>query len=215
MQQYLKLYGDLQATFQKISVIRISRSQNSHVNSLATLASSLDECVPRMIYVELLEQPSIERHAIVASTTIPGPSGIDPYIMFLSNGSQPNNPKESKKVRRMSACFWRFKDNKLYLRSFGGPYLLCLHLDNVTKLLAKLHDGICGGNSRGRSLAHQAMTQGFQWLSMQRDAVDFVKKCDRCQRHAPIIHQPGGNLNPIASPWPFTQWDLDIIGPFP
>jgi len=29
-----------------------------------------------------------------------------------------------------------------------------------------------------------------------------------------IIHQLGGNLNPISSSWPFAQWGLDIVGPF-
>ena len=50
---------------------------------------------------------------------------------------------------------------------------------------------------------------------MQRDAVDYVKKCDQCQRNASILDQPGENLNPIISLWPFAQWGLDIIGPFP
>ena len=31
----------------------------------------------------------------------------------------------------------------------------------------------------------------------------------------PNIHQRGGILNPLSSPWPFAQWDLDIAGPFP
>ena len=50
---------------------------------------------------------------------------------------------------------------------------------------------------------------------MQRDAQEYVRKCDQCQRFAPNIHQPGGILNPLSSPWPFTQWGLDIVGPFP
>ena len=50
---------------------------------------------------------------------------------------------------------------------------------------------------------------------MQREALDYVKKCDQCQRFALSIHQPGGVLNPVSSPWPFTQWGLDIVGPFP
>ena len=29
------------------------------------------------------------------------------------------------------------------------------------------------------------------------------------------IHQLGGTLNPLSSPWPFPQWGLDIVGPFP
>ena len=31
----------------------------------------------------------------------------------------------------------------------------------------------------------------------------------------PNIHQPGGKLNPLTSPWPFAQWGLDIVRPFP
>ena len=31
----------------------------------------------------------------------------------------------------------------------------------------------------------------------------------------PNIHQPKGVLNPLSSPWPFAQWGLDIVGPFP
>ena len=30
-----------------------------------------------------------------------------------------------------------------------------------------------------------------------------------------MIHQPAGHLNPINSPWPFAQWGLDILDPFP
>ena len=28
-------------------------------------------------------------------------------------------------------------------------------------------------------------------------------------------HQPGGILNSLSNPWPFVQWGLDIVGPFP
>ena len=50
---------------------------------------------------------------------------------------------------------------------------------------------------------------------MQKDAAEYVHKCEQCQKHAPLIHQPAGHLNPISSPWPFAQWGLDILGPFP
>ena len=49
---------------------------------------------------------------------------------------------------------------------------------------------------------------------MQREALEYVKKCDQCQMFASNIHQPGGILNPLSSPWPFAQWGLDIVGPF-
>ena len=50
---------------------------------------------------------------------------------------------------------------------------------------------------------------------MQKEALEYVKKCNQCQRFAPSIHQLGGVLNPLFSPWPFTKWGLDIVGPFP
>ena len=50
---------------------------------------------------------------------------------------------------------------------------------------------------------------------MQKEAQEYVKKCDQCQRFTPNIHQPGGVLNPLSSPWPFAQWGLDIVGLFP
>ena len=50
---------------------------------------------------------------------------------------------------------------------------------------------------------------------MQKEAQEYVKMCDQCQRFAPNIHQLGGILNPLSSPWSFAQWGLDIVGPFP
>ena len=50
---------------------------------------------------------------------------------------------------------------------------------------------------------------------MQKEAQEYVKKCSQCQKFAPNIHQSEGVLNPLSSPWPFAQWGLDIVGPFP
>ena len=50
---------------------------------------------------------------------------------------------------------------------------------------------------------------------MQKEALEYIKKYDQCQRFALNIHQPGEVLNPLFSPWPFAQWGLDIVGPFP
>ena len=48
-------------SFRRVKVSQISRGQNSHADSLATLASSLDNYVPRIILIEVLNKSSIER----------------------------------------------------------------------------------------------------------------------------------------------------------
>lgn len=100
MSQYLKLIGIICANFREVKVIRIPRGQNSHADFLATLTSSLDEDIPRMILTETLERPSIELQTIVATTSELGPSWMDPYIAFLSDRSLPKDAKEAEKVRR-------------------------------------------------------------------------------------------------------------------
>ena len=50
---------------------------------------------------------------------------------------------------------------------------------------------------------------------MQKDAEAYVKTCDKCQRFNNIIRQPTEELTPMTAPWSFTQWGLDIMGPFP
>ena len=50
---------------------------------------------------------------------------------------------------------------------------------------------------------------------MQKEAQEYVKKCDQCHRFVPNIHQLGGVLNRLSSPSLFAQWGLDIVGHFP
>ena len=96
-----------------------------------------------------------------------------PIIAFLAEDVLLNKAKKEK-VRRIAARFWLAQDRILYRRSFVGPYLLCLHPSKVNNLLTELHEGVCGSHVGGRSLAHRAMTQGFWWPKIQRDALKYV-----------------------------------------
>ena len=82
---------------------------------------------------------------------------MDPIIDFLAKDHVPNTEKEAKKVCKVAARYWLSVDHMLYWRSFGGPYLQCLHPSKVDELLTKLHEGVCGSHVRGCSLAHRAM----------------------------------------------------------
>ena len=48
---------------------------------------------------------------------------------------------------------------------------------------------------------------------MRQYAENYVKKCDRFQRYAPIPSMPSEVLNPAMSPWSFALWKMDIVGP--
>ena len=144
-----------------------------------------------------------------------GPSWIDSIMRILKEDILPEEKIEVDKIRKKATSYWLSQDIKLYRRSFSGPYLLYVHPDQTESLLEEMHEGIYGSHTGGRSLAHRAITQGYWWSNMQREALEYVKKCHQCQQYSPSIHQPRGILNPLSSPWPFAQWGLDIVGPFP
>ncbi|XP_065621064.1 uncharacterized protein LOC136063941 [Quercus suber] len=206
MQEYLSQVKHLQSNFDPFSLSYIPRGGNSHADSLATLATSSADSLPRTILVEHLERVSeATKETIPILRVGVGPSWMDPIMRFLKDDILPQDKSEAKKVRRKAPRFWLSEDHKLYRRSYSGPYLLCVHPETVELLLEELHEGICGSHTGGRSLSHRAVTQGYWWLRMQQEAQDYVKRCDQCQRFTPNIHQPGGVLNSLSGLWPFAQ----------
>ena len=156
----------------------MARRQNWHADPLATLASSLTKEVPRLIKVVSVAEPSVNAGVGVSMVAIFESCWIDPTIDFLVEDQVPEDEKEASKVRKVTARYWLLPDHKLYRRSFGGLYLRCLRPNEVNGLLTKLHEGVCGSHVRVHSLAHQAMTQGFWWPQMHKDAAEYVWKCE-------------------------------------
>jgi ribonuclease HI len=213
MAAYLLKVQTAMPDFEIVRVEQIGRNLNNHADALATLASVLSADFKRFIPIETLATPSIDQTANFVNTITVGPCWMDPYVIYLKEGVLPEQKKEAEIIRKKAARFWLSKDSKLYKRSFSGPYLLCVHPDIVEDLLYEIHEGICGSHTGGKSLAHRALTQGYWWPYMQKDAVNYVKKCDKCQRFSHSVHQPAGELQPLVSPWPFAQWGMDLVGP--
>ncbi|KAL0433795.1 UNVERIFIED_CONTAM: hypothetical protein Slati_2713800 [Sesamum latifolium] len=103
----------------------------------------------------------------------------------------------------------------LYKKSFTHPLLRCLSQEESLHILKEIHNGCCGSHVGTWALANKALRAGYFWPTMKQDARYLVNKCEKCQRHATLIHQPAEPLNVMLSPCPFSQWGMDIVGPFP
>ena len=84
MMEYLWVVRQVMNQFLKAKVIQVARGQNRHANSLATLASSLTEEVPRLIKVELVAKPSINVGVGVSVVATSESCWMDPIIDFLA-----------------------------------------------------------------------------------------------------------------------------------
>ena len=66
--------------------------------------------------------------------------------------------------------------------SFSLPYLKCVNEEEAKYILEEIHEGICGDHASLRSLVSKVIKRGYFWLTLQKDAREFVKTCDKCQR---------------------------------
>ncbi|KAK3039116.1 hypothetical protein RJ639_028862 [Escallonia herrerae] len=122
----------------------------------------------------------------------------DPWLLYVDGSSK-----------------FTLVDGVLYKKSFSLPYLKCLSPKEADYALQEVHEGICGQHLGGKNLAHKILRQGYYWPGMQKDAIKFTKRCDRCKKFAPLTRTPAVPLNILTSPIPFAMWGMDILGPFP
>ena len=94
-------------------------------------------------------------------------------------------------------------------------YLKCVDEDEAKYILEEIHKGICGDHASPKSLVSKVIQIGYFWPTIQVDAIELVKKCDKCQRFGNVQGLLVERLTVIASPWPFVQWGIDIVDPLP
>ena len=81
MQEYLTQIKHLQKKFESFDLQHIPRGGNIHADSLATLATSSAQNLPRVILVEDLAKPSREKGNMIYIPHVRvGPNWMDPII---------------------------------------------------------------------------------------------------------------------------------------
>ena len=162
MQGYLSQVRHLQLRFESFRLLHVPRSGNTHANSLATLATSSAQSLPRVILIEDLCKPTeVKGPAVHVHQIKAGPSWMDSIVLYLREDILPEDKSEAEKIRRKAPRFWLSEDQKLYKRSFSRPYLLYVHPEATELLLKELHEGICENHTGDRFLSHRAITQGY------------------------------------------------------
>lgn len=104
-------------------------------------------------------------------------------------------------------------NDKLYRRNLVEPYLRCVNGLEALAILDNNHDGIYGSHSGGQALANRVKRHDYFWSTMLADCDNYTAKCDKCHKHAPIIHQPAKKLSSVSSLYPFIRWAMNIVGP--
>ena len=83
-----------------------------------------------------------------------------PITEYLMTGALPRNRAEVVKVKARAAQY-SILNEELYRRSFSGPYLRCLSINEAERVMEQVHRGLCGMHIEGRTLCHRIVTQGY------------------------------------------------------
>ncbi|XP_058783680.1 uncharacterized protein LOC131658400 [Vicia villosa] len=214
--EYLTLVKDKMKKFGKAEVEHIPREHNSRADVLSKLASTRKKGGNKSVIQEILSRPSVEKVTQPLPVLAIGDDNcwMSPVYNFLTKDELPTDSKEASAIKRR-ACAYTIIEDKLYRRGFSIPLLKCVDASQALEILQELHEGISGQHLGGRSLARKALRAGYYWPTMQQDAREHVQKCDKCQRHADMHLASPNELKSLSSPWPFSTWGMDLLGPFP
>ncbi|XP_020235082.1 uncharacterized protein LOC109814953 [Cajanus cajan] len=203
--RYLEKVKVMSADFTMFSLNHVPREKNSQADLLSKLASTKRPRATRSVIQEVLSQPSINgSSAEVLAIEEEEESWMTLYILYLTQGSLSEDKHEASLITRESTRFV-ILSRILYQREFSAPLLRCLTASQAQRVMEEIHGGNCGSHIGGRSLVYKVTRAGYFWPTLRKDCINWVHKCDECQRQAVQHHSPAERLHSLISPWPFNK----------
>jgi hypothetical protein len=186
-----------------ISIIDKPGKENVVVDFLSRLTNE-GEAIP-------VEDNFPDEHLFALSTNTPWFADIANY---LAAGRLPQHlsPKERQRVIRQSATYSWIEG---YLFRTGKDRIIrrCVREDEMYDILKACHDEPCGGHFADKRTANKVLHLGYYWPTIFRDAKQYVRSCDKCQRMGRPVKSDEMSLQPQLQIEPFEKWALDFVGP--
>ena len=105
MRGYLSQVKIMQTKFESFNLLHVLRSGNVHADSLAMLATSSAQNLPRVILVEDLHRPSVTVNMVQINQVRVGPSWMDSITQFLKEDILPEEKIEADKIRKKATSY--------------------------------------------------------------------------------------------------------------
>ena len=134
-------------------------------------------------------------------------------IYYLQNMKSPSELTDNqKRSLKLQAIRYVIVQGQLWWRNVEGVLLKCVYEIESKRILKDMHEGVCSGHYMAKTTTHKVLRAEFWWPTLFKDAHEFVKICDTCQRFGEKLKFSGNlPLRPIEVQAPFQQWGIDFI----
>ncbi|CAM8991218.1 unnamed protein product [Rhodiola kirilowii] len=147
---------------------------------------------------------------LMSVETSPAPWYAD-FVNYLACGIDP--PDQSQDLHDVKRYFW--DDPFLYKLCADGLYRTCVDEEQIRWILECCHSSQYGGHGASLKTAVKVLQSRFYWPTLFKDAHEFVKASDQCQRTGNISKQQEMPQQSILAVELFDVWGIDFMGPFP
>nr|GEX94956.1 reverse transcriptase domain-containing protein [Tanacetum cinerariifolium] len=130
------------------------------------------------------------------------------------------DPKEINKtfpLETLSTMTFRGDSSTPWFADFANYHAViwrCVHGKEALDILEACHNGPMGGHHGANLTAKKVFNSGFFWPTIYKDAHEFVKNYDSCQRHGKFSQRDEMPQNSIQICEIFNVWGIDFMGPF-
>ncbi|XP_042988778.1 uncharacterized protein LOC122316294, partial [Carya illinoinensis] len=140
---------------------------------------------------------------------------FDDTINYLVTERMPSEWSTQDKRRFLSEVKHFYFDDP-YLFKYCSDQLIrrCIPNDEFSSVLRFCHTGACSGHFSANKTVAKILQSGFYWPSMFKDAYNFCKACESCQKLGAISKRNMMPLSPILTLEIFDCWGIDFMGPF-
>ena len=89
---------------------------------------------------------------------------------------------KEKKLLVEKSFHFSWIDNLLFYTGLDQVMRRCVREDETYEILHACHNEPCGGHFVAKRIALKILTTSYYWPTLHKDAANYTRKCDKCQR---------------------------------
>jgi hypothetical protein len=101
----------------------------------------------------------------------------------------------------------------LYKMGYDEILRRCIMETERPLIFTEAHEGIAGGHYAGKATAQKVLRASIWWPTLHRDAKDYARACDVCQRVGKPSRRDEIPLALQMTLQAFEKWAIDFVGP--